>query len=178
MHIFLQGPRNIGKSTVISKTLEILTAHKQLILGGFFTWHGGNNDPNIYMRPAGKDGGSEVYHIAGLGKGTGGMVSNIEVFESEGVRLIQNGKNSDLIIMDELGYLEGGAPGFRQAILDAIGGDSPILGVMRLGDIPWHHEIKRRHGVTLYGVNEENRDSLPQKLSDILFPLLNNKMSH
>ena len=172
MHIFLQGQRNIGKSTVIKKTLEVLSERKQLVLGGFFTWNGGNSDPYIYMKPAGQNGKNEVFRIACFGKEKGGMVCDTDVFESDGVRLVLDGKCADLIIMDELGYLESGAPGFRQAVLDALVGTIPILGVLRLGTVPWHNEIKRNRSVTLYDVNEDNRNELPRKLADEILPLL------
>ena len=165
MHIFLQGPRNIGKSTVIRKTLDILTSRKPISLGGFFTWNEVSADTRVYMRPAGNGGEKEKFLIAGYDKDSGGLISDIQIFEKEGVRLLNESKNAELIIMDELGFLESNAHEFKRAVLDIILGNVPILGVMRLGDVPWHTEIKRCPSVTLYDVNVENRGILPQKLA-------------
>jgi len=172
VHIFLQGQRNAGKSIVIEKTLEILSERKQLLLGGFFTWNGGNDDPHVYMRPAAQGREDEVFRIASYRKGKGGMACDIGVLESEGVRLVQEGRRADLIVMDELGYLEINAPEFRQAVMGAVSGGVPILGVLRLGDVPWHAAIKRSSSVRLYDVDDENRDALPQKLANILLQLI------
>jgi len=158
-----------------------LSQRVQLVTGGFFTWNGGSGDPNIYMCPARQGGEKEAFRVAGLGEGysaethvRGGMVCDIEAFESGGARLITESNNADLIIMDELGYLESDAPKFKKAVLDAIAGNIPILGVVRLGDIPWHKDIKLNHSVTLIDVNMENRGVLPFELVDKLLEYFRN----
>jgi len=168
MHIFLQGPRNVGKSTVIRKTLDILTEREPLKLGGFFTWKSGADDPYVYLQSARHSGEKEVYRVAGFDENKGGFVSYIEAFEKEGVRLIKESKDAELIVMDELGYLESGAPKFKKAVLDAVAGDIPIFGVLRLGDVPWHADIKSSPLVSLFDVNEKNRDTLPRELARML----------
>jgi len=191
MHIFLQGPRNIGKSTVIEKTLDILTVDRNIMLGGFFTWNDGKSDPCIYMRPAAlKVGtGTAADAASGTASGTasgeaisagavgesfilarysaekGGLVRDSSVFDTVGVSLLRGGADADLIIMDELGFLEDGSPLFMQAVMDTIAGHVPVLGVLRLGDVPWHAQIKRDPSVTLYDVGLDNRDALPAALA-------------
>lgn len=166
MHVFLQGIRNIGKSTVILRTIELLLLRRPLMLGGLFTWNGGKDDPNVYMRPAGLGCEGEIYNLAKWNTQGGGLVCDTMVFEQVGARILEQSKSADLIIMDELGYLESNAPIFKQAVIDTIYGDIPVLGVLRLGDVPWHTDIKRYPNITLLDVNEENRDALPQKLAE------------
>ncbi|MCL1827875.1 MAG: nucleoside-triphosphatase [Oscillospiraceae bacterium] len=165
MHIFLQGPKNTGKSTVIRKTLDILTEHSPITLGGFFTWSSGGSEPDIFMRPAERDRGKEVYRIAGYSAESGGLDCDIDVFENIGTRLLTECAGAQLLIMDELGKLESGAPVFRRAVLNALSGDIPILGVLRLGDVPWLAEIRDDSRVTLIDVNKKNRDSLPREIA-------------
>ena len=174
MHIFLQGPKKIGKSTVIRKTLDILTSDAQLRLGGFFTWNGGNDDPHIYMRPArsGKEDGA--FRLASYDFVNGGIISNIQAFELDGVRILADHADAELIIMDELGYLERNAPVFRRAVLDILAGDIPVFGVLRQGDVPWHLEIKQNPLVTIFEVNEKNRDGLPLELAFRLAGIIQN----
>jgi len=169
MHIFLQGPRRVGKSTVIRNALEILQVGSSLSLGGFFTWNGGREDPHVYMRSAKQENENEIYRVASFKNNTVNLNCSIDVFEQEGVRILNESKEADLIIMDELGFLESNAQIFKQAVLDIIAGDIPVFGVLRLGDVPWHLAIKRNPSVTLYDVNKENRDALPQKLAAILY---------
>ena len=165
MHIFLQGPKRVGKSTVIRKALDILMADAPLRLGGFFTWNGGKGDPHVYMRPARDGGRDEKYRIASYDPSVGRVSADTAAFETEGVRILGARPGAGLIMMDELGFLESDAPAFIQAVLDVLGEDIPVLGVLRLGDVAWHKEIKRNPLVTLYDVDERNRDDLPRKLA-------------
>ena len=165
MHIFLQGPRGIGKSTVILRTLDILASGNPLILGGFFTWNGGKTDPHVYMRPARSGRENEICRLASYDAAKGGLISNISAFDVDGARLLMESKDADLIIMDELGFLESGAEAFKQAVLDTLNGSTPILGVLRLGGVPWHEEIKRSLSVTIFEVDEKTRETLPQELA-------------
>ena len=165
MHVFLQGPRNIGKSTVLCKTLNILSAGEKLVLGGFLTWKDGRKDPHVYMKPVLSGYEGEIYKIASYDTKIGAMTCDVQVFEQEGVHLLEQSKHADLIIMDELGFLEGKAPGFRNAVLRILAGDVPVFGVLRLGDIPWFEEIKRNPLVRIYDVNKKNRDELPRQLA-------------
>ena len=173
MHLFLQGLRRVGKSTVIQKTLDILTADSSFVIGGFYTWNGGPGDPRIYMRHAGYGKEGEIYQIAEWDAEKGGLISDIGVFEREGVRILNNRAVADLIIMDELGFLESRAEGFKRAVLETVAGDVPVFGVLRLGDVPWHTEIKCNPSVELCDVNESNRDDLPPILADRLRFLVN-----
>jgi len=170
MHIFLQGLRNIGKSTVIHKTIEILSMNMPLKLGGFFTWNGGEADPHVYMQSAQEGRKGEIYRVASWDKNNGGMLSSTETFDQIGVQMFSNVLLSDLIIMDELGFLESNAVKFKKAIYDTLTLGIPVLGVLRLGDVPWHAEIKRNPLVSLFDVSEENREELPGQLVKALFP--------
>jgi len=173
LHIFLQGPKRVGKSTVIRKTLELLTADKLLRLGGFFTWNGGNDDPHIYLQPARSGMEDRVFRLASYDLVNGGLISYIQAFEQDGVQILADRADAGLIIMDELGYLERSAPVFRQAVLDILAGDIPVFGVLRQGDIPWHQDIKRNPKVTILDVNEKNRDILPRELAKRLAETMN-----
>jgi len=166
----LQGPKNIGKSTVILETLGLLSAAAPppLSLGGFFTWNNGKADPRVYMRPAGAKGGCGAILLARWDFEAGRLACDIRGFEEDGVRILESSKGADLIIMDELGFLESSADKFKRAVFDALAGEAPVLGALRLGDVPWHRDIKRSPGVALFDVSEENRNALPQELARLL----------
>ena len=197
MHIFLQGDRGIGKSTVIRRTLDMLESRPGFKLGGFFTWNGGADDPNIYMRAA--QAGSATAQAssataqadsatAQAGLGTAGalagegvihrvaaydaskrrMVCDTQVFETFGAQILLDSAGADLIIMDELGYLESSAEEFKKAVMETLAGHTPVLGVLRLGDVPWHESIKNSPRVKIFDVNEETRGMLPQVLTDAI----------
>ena len=171
MHVFLQGPRGIGKSTVIQAALELLAQSHTILLGGFFTWNGGADDPNIYIRPAEPGAVGERYRIASYGGPSLGMVCDSQIFDTVGARILREsaqGETADLIVMDELGYLESDAEAFKRAVFETLSGDTPVLGVLRSGDVPWHEPIKRDPRVMIYNVNEENRGDLPREVIRML----------
>ena len=73
-----------------------------------------------------------------------------------------------LILMDELGFLEAGAAGFRKAVLDVLAGPKPVLGVVRQGLGAWQDAPLGE----LWEVTEENRDAVPDRLRRRLAALL------
>ena len=62
--------------------------------------------------------------------------------------------------MDELGAAEAGAEAFRTAILQALEGDIPILGVLQKADTELFHLVAEHPRVRLVEVRKENRDLL------------------
>ena len=162
MHVFLQGPLGIGKSTVIRKTLALLTADKNIRIGGFFTRKGGSGDPHIYIQAANPGGAADAYRFADYDGDN--VVCYPEVFDREGVRLLKDAVTADIICMDELGFLERGSTLFQAQVLSCLDGNIPILGVLREGDIAWHDAIKAHPSVAIFEVSAANRNALPEML--------------
>jgi len=165
MHIFLQGPRGIGKSTVITKTLAILTSRYPLVTSGFYTWNGGRDDPHVYIKSARPDAEDGAIRVASWNDAGGGMKSEPGVFDHYGVAML-DADGANLVIMDELGFLESQAHVFKRTVIDTLAGSVPVFGVLRLGDVPWHEDIKRDPKVALFDVDVMSRDSLPQILAE------------
>ena len=168
MRIFLQGTLNVGKSTVISKTLDILTARRPLKIGGFITWRGKDPDPNVYIRPAMPGRECEKYHLATHHPDSRVTDCDTSIFDQLGVRLLTETPDADLVVMDELGYLERHAFVFQQVVRDILAGDVPVIGTLRMKDIPWLEPIKADPRISLFDVTLENRDKLPQEIAALL----------
>ena len=62
--------------------------------------------------------------------------------------------------MDELGPHEEQAAAFRQAVLRALDGDAPIIGVLQQAESAFLDRVAAHPGVRLITVTEENRDAL------------------
>ena len=74
-----------------------------------------------------------------------------------------------VILMDELGFLEQDAAGFRRQVLRCLDGNSPVLAVIKhKTHIPFLQEIRTHPRVQLYQVTAENRDDLPAVLSPLI----------
>ncbi|WP_434510364.1 nucleoside-triphosphatase [Desulfitobacterium sp. AusDCA] len=168
MHIFLTGEIQIGKSTVIAKTLALLN----VIPGGFKTYFGpdrGCSDKLLYMNSA---AGSKLFKeenvIVRFSKGQPPQVL-AEKFDTYGTELIRSARaNSNLIVMDECGSLERDALVFQKEIMDTLEGSIPVFGVIKLASSGWTDRIRNHSKVKLITVTKENRDDLPQVLSHYL----------
>ena len=174
LHIFLQGALNVGKSTAIRKTLDILTAVRPLKTGGFMTWRSKAGDLHkVYMRPVMPGREHEKYHLADYCPNDRSMKCDPLIFDQACARLLTESVNADFIIMDELGFLERHSFTFQQAVLNTLNRDIPVIGALRNGDIPWHESIKTCPRVSLCEITLENRDTLPQELAARLTPFIN-----
>lgn len=163
-HIFLTGPKRIGKSTAIRKALALLEQPAPLSLGGFLTYWDDTGEPSLYIADA--SGRTEPSLLAV--RREAGMSLLPGVFDERGAALLQTTEKAHLILMDELGFLEQDSPRFQAAALACLEGDVPVLGVLREGDVPWHAPIKAHDSVTVYLVSQENRDALPSMIADAL----------
>lgn len=159
-HLFLTGPKQIGKSTVLGKLLE----GRDAAIGGFRTKRirveGG---ADIYMLPPVGNGGFVPENIL-FRRRNGQLVLDPADFDRLGVAMLERSKGADLILMDELGPTEVEAYGFQQAVLAALDGGIPVYGVLQLADSPFLEQIATRDDVCVITVTEENRDTLPQQL--------------
>lgn len=166
--IFLTGPRQIGKSTVIQKTVSLLQEGGLRHLGGFLTYWGAEGDPHLYIAAADPSQRQNPSHLADYQDGH--LTRHTEAFDRLGAELLSDSQSAQLICMDELGYLEEESPLFQGRVLACLDGDMPVIGVLREGDIPWHDQIKAHPRVTICEVSLSNREKLPAQLAAALRP--------
>lgn len=159
-HLFLTGPKQIGKSTALRALLD----GRDIRLGGFRTQRirveGG---ADIYMLPpTGADGFVEENIL--FRRRRGALMLDPAVFDRLGCAMLERSGDADLILMDELGPTEGESYGFQKAVLTALDGDIPVYGVLQMADSPFLDGIMARDDVCVITVTEENRNTLPQLL--------------
>ena len=130
-HILLCGRRRSGRSAMIRKLLENVTApvfgYETLTLR---TRSDGYHE--IYLFPYGTENPQpcEARHAADCN--TRQRVVHPEVFNSLGTRLLQ-GQKRGVLVMDEIGFLESDAAEFCSAVLRRLDGDLPVLAAVRTG---------------------------------------------
>lgn len=172
-HIFLTGQRQIGKSTAINRFLETASTSTGEP-GGFRTIgidlpEGGSN-VHIVSASAPRPNKSNIvmYRPPQSGAGKTGFMPTIytDTFDEEGVRLLKKSRSSRLILMDELGFAESRAQDFILAVLDALNGDIPVLGVTRAQDTEFLNKVRNHPNVRSVTVTRENRDDIPAMLID------------
>ncbi len=169
MNIFLTGPVQIGKSTVLRR---FLSANPALRPGGFAT-------KNV---PSAADGSvREVYILPPVWTEADLLPSRVaarcadgvwerrpEVFDEVGTALLAAPGPFDLLLMDELGRLELGAAAFRAAVLSALDGPVPVLGVVKPERNPFLDAVRAHPQTLVLEVTAENRDGLPAQIGALL----------
>ncbi len=167
-HIFLTGEIQIGKSTVIRKTL----ARLKLKYGGFCTFFGPDRaSPNhkLYISEASLPHYYEDENAIAFLRHNYRPEVYSERFDRLGSTYIKEAReNAQIIIMDECGNLENKATVFQNEILRALDGDIPILGMVKLSAAGWVDNIRSHPKVTIITVDICNRDSLPGELDRML----------
>lgn len=169
MVIFLTGERGVGKSTALRRALHGCG----LGVGGFMTDFGGSRyEENKILRllPWAEEPDFSAGETCAL-LGPGGRQVFPEVFDDLGSRLLLSAAGDDacdLILLDELGFLEAEAGRFRAAVLSVLAGPKPVLGVVRRGLGVWQDAPLGE----LWEVTKENRDAVPDRLRRRLAALL------
>ena len=167
-HVFLAGEIQIGKSTVIQNTVQLLN----LKYGGFRTYFGADRgDPNrrLYINRASRPMTFDDSRVVARFSPVSPPSVFSKRFDTLGAKYIaEAGITARLIIMDELGNMENSALRFQSAVLDALDGEVPILGVVKLSAAGWVEDVRNHPKVALVTVDMHNRDELPLLLRDSL----------
>jgi Predicted nucleotide kinase len=161
MHLFLTGEIQVGKSTVIAKTLSLLQAD----YAGFKTYFGSDRSlPNklLYMCAAAEPYAfKEENAVVRFSAGQPPEVLTAK-FNTYGAMLIRSARSrSQLILMDECGSLEREAFVFQREIINTLDGNIPVLGVIKLASTGWTEQIRNHPQVKLITVTKKNRSALP-----------------
>ena len=164
MHIFLTGDIQVGKTTIIKKFLP----QSGLSADGFLTYWAldGDGVRCLYLSKLSTDAASGKRHI--LARDIGGNLSQSEkvtsVFNEHGAAILSACGKHDIIIMDELGFLESEAAEFQNAVLRHIAGGVPVLGVIKPRKTKFLDTIRAQANVTVREVTPQNRDAVLLRL--------------
>ena len=75
-------------------------------------------------------------------------------------------KESDLVVIDEIGKMELLSPQFKEAVTQAINSGKKLLGTIMLNPHPFADEIKRHPEVQVLSVTRDNRPEVMKKVLD------------
>ena len=156
MNLFLTGEIQVGKSTLLRKLLAKNGLRPGGAETGFGPWRA-ESERSLFLHAYGQpDYGPESVCCR---MGPWGKTAYPEVFDGRGAALIRAAMEEprvDVVVLDELGFLEQDAKEFRKAVLEALAGPKPVWGVLRLGGGCWT-DIDLGKIIT---VTRENRDEL------------------
>ena len=168
MHVFLTGPVQIGKSTLIAAALDTLQPER---LGGFRTVSAkpeADGSRPVYLHPAAaQDLLCGAQNRVGIRRPELGIASFPDAFETAGLAALEGAEDCDLILMDEIGRMERHADAYSARIRTLLDGAVPILGVVqKKADTPLAGTIRSHPNVRLLEVSAQNRDTLlPESLN-------------
>ena len=168
MHVFLTGPVQIGKSTLLRAALDTIQPEQ---LGGFRTVSAApeaDGSRPVYLHPAAaQDLLCDAHNRVGIRRPALGIASFPDVFETAGLAALADAEDCDLVLMDEIGRMERRASAYSARICALLDGAVPILGVVQQkADTLLADTIRSHPNVRILEVSAENRDILlPQLLS-------------
>ena len=161
-HLFLTGPKQIGKSTVLRKLLQ----DRKEKIGGFRTVRIPLEDgASIHMVAPTETEYTDENRIFSRRKGV--LYIDPADFDRIGCGLLAASCDCDLILMDELGPNEANSEAFRRAVWNTLDGEMPVYGVLQVADSDFLDAVASRPDVQVIVVSEENRDNMPHYLRDL-----------
>lgn len=159
---FLTGAVQTGKSTAIRR---FLCANSALFTGGFRTVSIPTAEGfDVFIVPP-EWTADDLTPEALVGRRGARRETRPEGFERCGCALLQRAGEFDLLLMDELGRMELEAHAFCAAVLDALHGDTPVLGVIKPEHNAFLDAVRAREDVELFPLTPENRNEAPAAIA-------------
>jgi len=163
-NVFITGKKGIGKSTLLNKIINIVGC----ALGGFvqgkeFT------DEKISYKIISLYNPKQNYTIGIYDKKKAYLNTDINIFNVVSEEILQRCLNSgDLIILDELGFMEENSEVFKNSIFKILDSNKPVLGVLKECNTDFVRNIKMRKDVQVIRIDEINRNLMEKEIIKIL----------
>lgn len=179
-HLFLTGEPGAGKTTLLARALALRPG---LRAGGFrtFTRLGDTEalrarvylaawDDRAAWRWDGLGAPPPGVMLAGVRPYPGGCAQaagHAEAFDRAGAALLDP-DGADVIVMDELGFLERDARAFQAAVLRALDGDAPVLGAIKPRREPFLDAVRAHPAVAVAQVRPDAREQALQAVLELM----------
>lgn len=163
-NLFLTGKVGIGKSTVLKEVLKRIN----LPIGGYVTERIINGHIRTYTIKSLYDG-VEKFTIARVNQKDGSKKVFIDSFDTGILSILNKSlKDKDVIVLDELGFMEDDIDIFTSKIYELLDSEKIILGILKKHDCKFLNNIRARDDVIIVEITKENRDSILNKVLDIM----------
>jgi len=162
-NFLLTGPKKIGKSTILSRVFEFFPT---VSIGGVVTEPVENNGgitTGYQIRDYNNQQLKKIFAHIDWKKATrmAQFGVNPEVFNTYGKSWIEMALfNYQIIVIDELGFMESQAFEFQQAVFECLDSSQIVCGVIKQKANPFLQKITDRSDVLISQVTTENRASL------------------
>jgi nucleoside-triphosphatase len=163
--LLLTGQPGTGKTALIKEAL----ARTKVKGGGFYTEELRTGGIRQGFRIVTLDGREAI--LAHVDISSPYQISkyrvDIDSLNRVGVSALRQAlKESDLVVIDEIGKMELLSPQFKEAVTQAINSGKKLLGTIMLNPHPFADEIKRHPAVEVLSVTRDNRPEVMKKVLD------------
>ena len=91
-------------------------------------------------------------------------------FEIFGTQLLVNTlKNSELILMDEIGMMEKSTVQFKEQIMKCLDAHQPVLGAFQKRATWFSNILKERYDTKIFFAEKENRETIHRQILSFLY---------
>lgn len=163
-NLFLTGDIEVGKSTILKKILEKIN----MTMGGYITEkHIRDNTKTFIVKSLYNC--VENHTIAKVNTKKRSKEVFLDSFESKLPSILDNSlKNRDLIVLDELGFMENHVGEFTSKVYEILDSKKPAFGVIKDFDCEFLNTIRNREDVIVVEITKNNRDFILEKITSIL----------
>ena len=166
--LFLTGRPGVGKTTVIKAVAQAL----------------GDRADGFYTEEVRHQGQRQGFQLVALRRGERATLAHVNLkgrnrprvgrygvdvaaLERVGVTALERASAQNrVILIDEIGKMELFSQAFKNAVLAAMDGQTPVIATVMARAHPWVDALKARPDVTLWQVTVENRDLIPARVLD------------
>jgi len=163
--VLLTGRPGSGKTTLIKRILNEVPQR----FGGFYTEEIRDHGARVGFKVVALEGGEAVFaHVDfTTPERVGKYRLDLSALEAVGVDAIRKAVHGErLIVIDEIGPMEIRSAPFREAVVDALDSEIPVLATIFLRSLPFTDAIKSRPDVELIEVRPNNREELVPQMSE------------
>ena len=163
--VLLTGRPGSGKTTLIKRILNEVPQR----FGGFYTEEIRDHGARVGFKVVALEGGEAVFaHVDfTTPERVGKYRLDLSALEAVGVNAIRKAvQGKRLIVIDEIGPMEIRSAPFREAVVDALDSELPVLATIFLRSLPFTDAIKSRPDVELIEVRPNNREELVPQMSE------------
>ena len=160
MKLFLTGESRVGKSTALQRALEMVGLEA---FGVETYFREGTRD--LHIRAYGSK--APGFFLARMPEGTGGDLRY--GFDVMGAGLLREARRrGEIIVVDEIGFLEEHCQGYRKELLNCLEGPKPLLAVLGRRGRLWMEEVLDRRDVQILELVPGNREEAPIRIAQML----------
>lgn len=170
-NILITGRPRVGKSTLILRVVEEALKREGCLPGGFYTLEVRDGGNRIGFNINTLDGKTGVLARVGLDSSyrLGKYGIDVGQFEEIALAALSDAiEKREIIVIDEIGYMELKSRRFRELVIRALDSQKPLIATVMKNRFDFPDSIKARGDTEVVTVRVDNRDILVNEIAGSL----------